>query len=130
MQQLIIEIVSDNGSAVLQSVLANDMSAIISGKRNKEFDDGSQIGLSEGYLPSENFGLYEAIPFVLTFISGVGAQVLASWIYDKIKDSDKHAKITYRGRIIPLDDLGDLIKELNRALDFESKNDKRKKKHK
>jgi|GEM_PF-6596207 len=127
MPQITIEIITDNGSNVLESLLERDLSGIII-HRNKTFDDGSKFELSEEYIPSESFGLYDAIPMVLTFVSGVASQLLASWLYDKLKNSDKHAKITYRGSEIPLQDLGDLVQELNKILKFEDSDGKQKKK--
>lgn len=130
MQKITIEIITDNGENVLQNLLGKDLKGILQGARSKSFDDGSEIELSDNYAPSESFGLYEAIPIILTFVSGVVSQILASWIYDKLKNNDKNAKITYRGYEIPLEDLGNLLEELNKVLNFELTEGKQKKKEK
>lgn len=106
------------------------MRVCISGGRSRVFDDGSEIDLSDDYAPGESFELYEVFPIVLTFISSVASQLLASWIYDKLKNSDDKAKITYRGHKISLEDLDDFVKELNKILQFETSNGKQKKKGK
>lgn len=120
MQRIKIEIVTDKGTDVLQSLFEKDIGIITSGECDREFDDGSKIELPKDYSINEGFGLYESIPLILTFTAGVASQVLASWIYDKIKASDEYAKSTYREHQIPINSLIDFTKELNRILQFEA----------
>ena len=115
MKPIRIEIITDSAGEVLQALLEKNMGEIISGHRIKSLDDGSKIELHKQYLIGESFGLPDAIPFVLTFASGVGASLLAGWIYDKLKNSDERAKIVIRGLTIPIDDLELLLAELTRV---------------
>lgn len=127
MQTIVIEIVTDSASEVLQALLEKNMEQIVHGQRIKVVKDEFKIELHEQYIVGESFGLYDVIPFILTFASGVGASVLAGWIYDKLKNCDKRAKIIINGLTIPIDDLEKIIDELTRITDIISSTGKNKK---
>ncbi|MCH5271947.1 MAG: hypothetical protein J1E83_14600 [Lachnospiraceae bacterium] len=127
MQAIVIEVVTDSTSEVLQALLEKNMKEIMYGNRTKAVEDGSKIELHEQYIVGESFGLYDVIPFVLTFVSGVGTSLLAGWIYDKLKSCDKRAKIIINGLTIPIEDLEKLKVELTRIAEIMSPTEKNKK---
>ncbi len=91
-----------------------DNNNLSSGEKKELFDDIS-IEYKDTFI-RKAFGIPETITFILSFGSGVGAGLIANWIYDKIKNRATSIRINRKVTIIDKDHIFIMIQEEMKAI--------------